>query len=58
MKTRFAKHVEGAQNNLAYWARAIDRRFFYVTIYDAYFGLTADGWAVTDDFGNLVRVSK
>lgn len=31
---------------------------YFVTFHDAFFGWSADCWAVVDDFGNLVRVSS
>lgn len=48
---------ESAWNGLASWFRCRrDRRFYGVLIYDHYFGVREDGFAVCDDFGNLVRV--
>lgn len=48
---------DGGFNALASWKRSsIDPRFFYVVIFDLFFGDRADSRAVVDDFGNLVSV--
>lgn len=58
MKTRY-ENSDSASNKLAGWKRSvIDRRFWFFMIFDPFFSQNPDGWAVTDDFGNLVQVTK
>lgn len=48
---------DGGSNAMAYWRRSsTDYRFFFVIIFDSFFGDRAHSRAVTDDFGNLVSV--
>lgn len=56
MKTTL-EHGDGGSNALAYWRRSsTDYRFFFVSIFDSFFGFQADSRAVVDDFGNLVSI--
>ena len=57
MKTIYSPSRDSAGNGFASWWRSdIDPRFFYVSIYDVFFGTASDGRAVVDDFGNLIAL--
>ena len=57
MKTTPQEFGDGGSNALANWRRSsTDYRFFFVSIFDSFFGDRADSRAVVDDFGNLVSV--
>ena len=53
------KNTVGRLNcsSMAAWWRASDRRYWCVVFTAPFFGITSDTLAVTDDFGNLVKVA-
>lgn len=55
MKTE-TTHDAGSNALASWWRSPVDSRFFFVVIFDLFFGERADSRAVVDDFGNLVSV--
>ena len=53
--TLIAEGIDG--NKTAVWRRSADRRFWLVYFHDTRFNKASYG-CVTDDFGNLVPVTK
>ena len=56
VSTTYSAVTGVGHNAFASWVQAVDPRFWFVVVHDVFFGNRADGWAVTDDFGNLVLV--